>query len=196
MSGFLSKTGGFGLGVFDDFVAAASALSGLAVAALAFAAALLAATHIFTGRVAWRKKRVLFVGSLCGMKDKELLWLSGQLMRLLLVASVVCLGIRPGIPHVLLFAGLFAIEIAAPPYAGAGKLLFSLANNVVIFGAVLATDMLYGFMRDVRGDVRVMTVYVLTALFVVVYSLYFTLRDLCELTERRNGFFASRKGAP
>jgi hypothetical protein len=195
MSGLLSKTGGFGLGIFDDFVAAAVALSNFTVVALIFAALLLASTHIFTGRVAWRKNRVLFVGMLCGMKDRELIWLSGQLLRLLLVTATVCLGIRPGFAHMLMFAGLFAVEIASLPYANVGKLLFSLANNAVIFGAVLAADMLYGFMRDVRGDGRVMTVYVLMALFVVVYSLYFTLRDLCDVTERRNGFSGSRGGA-
>jgi hypothetical protein len=195
MSKLLNTAGGFGLGVFDDFVAAAAALSDFIVAALLAAALLFAATHIFTGRVTWRKKRVLFVGMLCGMKDKELVWLSGQLLRLLLVTAVPCLGLGLGIPHMLLFAGLFAIEAASLPFAGAGKLLFSLASNVVIFGAVLVADMLYGFMRDVRGDHRILLVYALTSLFVVIYSLYFTLRDLCELTERRNGFSESGGGA-
>jgi hypothetical protein len=195
MSGLLGKTRGFGLGLFDDFVAAGAVLSGFVILSLVFAALLFAATHIFTGRVAWRKKRTLFVGMLCGMKDRELVWLSGQLLRLLLTAAIVCLGVRPALPHMLLFAGLFAVEAIFMPYANAGKLIFSFLNNAVIFGAVLAADMLYGFMRDVRGDSRVMTVYVLTALFVVVYSLYFTLRDLCEPTEKRNGFSGGRGGA-
>jgi hypothetical protein len=192
MSGLLGKTSGFGLGLFDDFIAAGAALSAFVVMALVLAALLFAATHIFTGRVAWRKRRTLFVGMLCGMKDKELVWLSGQILRLLFVTATVCLGLRPTLPHMLLFAGLFAVEAASLPHENAGKLIFSFANNLVIFGAVLAADMLYGFMRDVRGDSRVMIVYVLTALFVVMYSLYFTLRDLCDMTEKRNGFSGSR----
>jgi hypothetical protein len=134
----------------------------------------------------WRKKRALVFGMLYGMTDRERIWLSGQISRQIFVVAVVCLGIRTGLPHMLLYAGMFAVEAFSLPFPSPGRLLFSLLNNTVIFGAVLVTDMLYGFLRDVRDDNRILLIYVLMSLFVVLYALYFALRDLSGLLERKN----------
>jgi hypothetical protein len=175
-----------GQNTLDEFIEGVGALWELAIVGMAFAALLFALTIAFTKNIGWRKKRVRFVGLLFGMSGPELLWLSDRLCRQIIIVSILCLGISPGPAHILLFVGLFLVEAAMPPSFGPGRLLFAFVNNAVIFCALLVTGMLADFLRDVRGDARILLVYVLTALFVILYSLYFTLRDVSGLLERKN----------
>jgi hypothetical protein len=177
---------GTGQGLLEDFIAGALSLWEIALFAAAVAALLFILSVVFTKDMSWHKKRASVFGMLYGMKDRERVWLSGQISRQIFVTAVVCLGIRPGLPHMLLYAGIFAIEAFSLPFPSLGRLLFSFVNNAVIFGAVLVTDMLYGFLHEVRDDNRILLIFVLMALFVVLYTLYFTLRDLSGLLERKN----------
>jgi hypothetical protein len=179
----LGKATGYGGGVADVL----ASLSGFAIASLVFAAALFAALRVFTGRMGFGKKRAAFTGFLCGADAGGLVWLSGQLLRLLFVISAAFPAESGSGARSALYAGLSLIEAAAlcARGSGAGKALFSILNNTVIFGAVSAADMLRGFTRDVRGDARIAFVAALTSLFTVLYSLCFTLRDLCDMTRRR-----------
>jgi hypothetical protein len=179
---------GFGRGPREDFLAGVGALWETVLLAAVVAVLLFLLTLVFTKHMGWRKKRAFVFGMLYGMTDRERLWLSGQIVRQICIVSTVCFGVRPGVPHMILFAGLFLIEAAAPPFAGPGRLCFSFANNAVVFGALFVGAMLYGFLRDVRGDARILLIYVLMGLFVSLYALYFTLRDLSVLIEGRNRF--------
>ncbi|MDR2132611.1 MAG: hypothetical protein LBP30_04610 [Clostridiales Family XIII bacterium] len=175
-----------GSGFLDEFIEGVGALWEIALISFVCAALLFVLTVVFTKNMGWQKRRVLFVGMFFGMTGPELLWLADRIFKQIFVVSVLCLGIKPGLSHILLFVGIFLVEVLTPPSFGPGRLLFALVNNAVIFCALLVTGMLSGFLRDVRGDGSVLLIYILMALFVILYSLYFTLRDVGGLLERKN----------
>jgi len=62
--------------------------------------------------------------------------------------------------------------------------LFDLFNSAVICAALLVGNILTGFLQEVRFDWRTITVYVLLAIFISVYSAFFFLRDVARIAQR------------
>lgn len=133
----------------------------------------------FTANLEWSQRRMRVFGLFYNMEPLEILHISTGFLRVLFVAAVVLFALQMKAVHIIFYVVIFLLcnlTFFAPK-----RFLFDLVNAVVVFAALLVGNILMGYYRDVSGDGRIFTVYALLGLFVVVYSLYFYLKDCTDL---------------
>jgi hypothetical protein len=131
----------------------------------------------FCRNLSWDKKRIKFLGLFISLNSRDILWLSVAMLRSLYIISAVIFCLKIKTVHIYFFV-LLCIAYNLLHWRIPG-LFFDLFNSSVEFVALLAGNILIGFMQEVRFDWRTMTIYVLLGLFISVYSAYFLLRDIC-----------------
>lgn len=134
-----------------------------------------------TANLEWTQKRMKVFGVFYNLSNREALWLSAGLLRVLFVAMIACFMVRMEPVHTAFYIALFAAYNAL--LFEPKRMLFDLLNSGVIYAALLVSNILMGFYRDVSGDARVMAVYVLLAIFVCIYSLYFYVKGIADLCQ-------------
>jgi hypothetical protein len=134
----------------------------------------------------WHQKRIKFLGLFINLHTGEILWLCVAILRCFFVVSAAVFCVEIETVHIYFFVMLCVIYNIL--YFRVGGLLFDLLNSAIIFAALLVGNILIGFLQEIRFDWHTMTVYVLLALFISVYSAYFLLRDVSKLIdEKRSG---------
>lgn len=134
--------------------------------------------------VSWAQKRIKFLGLFINLNTREILWLCIAVLRCFFVVSTVAFAVEIETVHICFFVFLcIAYNIL---YFRVVGLLFDLFNSTIEFVALLAGNVLIGFLHEVRFDWQTMTVYVLLALFIAVYATYFLLRDISRLLQRES----------
>ncbi len=131
--------------------------------------------------LSWEDRRLKFLGVFMNLNRKNILWLSVAMLRCFFLLSMIVFCVDIITAHIYFFVLLcIAYNILNLRVT---RLLFDILNSAVQFSALLVGNILVGFMYEVRFDWRTMTVYVLLALFISVYSVYFLLYDVCRLLE-------------
>lgn len=59
------------------------------------------------------------------------------------------------------------------------------ANTILLLGGLYAAGLLSAYMREIQFEWNIFAVYVLLAVFIVLYTLYFFLRDVKEISAKR-----------
>jgi hypothetical protein len=139
---------------------------------------------LLSGNVNWGLKRMKVLGLLFGMPNRDVLWLAQAILREAFIVSVVVFHLRMDSAFIACFAGF--VLIGALSYRGQPlKIVFDVINGAAMGAALLATNVMWGFLNEVRSDRSILLIYILLSVFVAVYSLYFIIKDLGDLFERK-----------
>lgn len=132
-------------------------------------------------KMCWNQKNIKFLGLFINLNNRDILWLCVAVLRCFFVVSTVVFCVEIETVHICFFVLLCIMyNILHPCLVG---FLFDLLNSAIIFAALLVGNILIGFLHEVRFDWHIMTVYVLLGVFIVTYSAYFFLRDVCKLRQ-------------
>lgn len=129
----------------------------------------------------WHQKRLKFLGIFLNLHTKDNLLLCVALLRCLFVVSAVAFCVEIDTAQLCFFIALCVVYNLL--HFRLATFLFDLFNNAVICAALFTGNILIGFLHEVRFDWRTITVYVLLALFITVYSAFFFLRDVSRLVQ-------------
>lgn len=131
--------------------------------------------------LSWEHKRIKFLGLFINMNQWNILWLCVDMLRCFFLVSMIIFCVEIKTAHIYFFILLcIAYNILHLRMPG---LLFDLLNSAIEFTALLVGNILIGYLYEVRFDWRTLTVYVLLAMFISIYSCYFLLRDVSGLLE-------------
>ena len=166
-----------------SFVAVMFDFRWIALSVLAVGFALYAAGGVLAGNLDWNKSSVAFFGLFFGLGDRHLFWLSAGLMRVVFVGAMLIFRVQIKPSHTVLYLLLFLL--CGLLRGNFTRLLFDLVNSAVIYASLLVANIFSGFYSQINGDWRVMSVYVLMALFVILYTLYSYLKELAGLLKER-----------
>ncbi|WP_101876343.1 hypothetical protein [Lachnoclostridium edouardi] len=91
----------------------------------------------------------------------------------------------------IIYIGVLAVAgIALGNLSGSVKKLAAEAGNTVLLACgMYAGGLLTAYMREIQFEWSIMAVYVLLGLFMILYCLYFFLRDVKTISEERLGIY-------
>lgn len=145
----------------------------------------------------WNQKRVKFLGIFTGLSGRELAWLSFSFVRCVLIISIVAFRLQfrldttPGLANLYAYVALCVGCIVLLPRVR--RMLVDIVNSIVVFGALIVANILNGYLIDVQSDSLTMTIYVLIAIFISVYAVYFLFRDIADMLAAK-GIKKRRRG--
>jgi hypothetical protein len=175
--------------MFTEFLLALLDFKWLAVIGIPLGIIMLALGLKFARHINFQQKRVKVFGILYGLKNHEMLWVTTGLLRVLFVLTILAFGIKIKATDTFLtantvfFIALFFLHTLLRP--SAKRFFFGLLNCGAIYAALIVGNILYGFYSEVRSDWEILSVYVLLALFLFVYALYFYFKDIMELLQEK-----------
>lgn len=149
--------------------------------------------RISLARFGWNKRMMKIHGYFIGLSALDLLRTSLFYLRLaLLVWCLVSMDVaRPVYIAMLLCFGMILGVLSRRPR----KILEETGNTALLLGGMYAAGLLLAYMREIQFETNIFLVYVLLGSFIVLYSLYFFLRDIKEISsgkkwrrERENGY--------
>ena len=134
-------------------------------------------------RFGWNRRLMKLHGYFIGLSGPELLRTSLFYLRLaLLVWCLVSMDVaRPVYVAMLLCFGIFLGILGRRPR----KILEETGNTALLLGGMYAAGLLLAYMREIQFEMNIFLVYVLLGSFIVLYSLYFFLRDIKEVSSGR-----------
>lgn len=130
------------------------------------------------------QRRWKFLGIFAGLRANEILWMAFLAARYAFIVAVVAFNLKLTIAHHCCFAVLCLGCILLIPRAKRAALDF--VNSVVVYASLMVTNMMHGFLAEVRSDVYLLVVSLLLAVFLVIYTTYFLLKDLADMLRDRN----------
>lgn len=106
-------------------------------------------------------------------------------LRVLLI--VWCVGTM-NMDHIVYIVLLSGFGILSGLLAGSvRKLLSEFCNTVLLLCGIYAGGLLITYMREIRFEWSILCVYGLLGSFMILYSIYFFLRDIRAISEERQG---------
>jgi hypothetical protein len=126
--------------------------------------------------LSWNQKRMKVFGILYSSSKLEALWLSAGLLRVLFVMSIAIFSVRMEASHTVFYVILVALCNVL--FFTPKRCIIDLLNAAIIYGTLLVSNILMGYYRDVNGDTRIFSVYLLLSIFVVIYSVYHGLKTI------------------
>ena len=133
----------------------------------------------------WRSRRMSVYGLLVNLPDRDILRLAVSVARLCYAAGVAFSFSELQLPHYLMLL-LLCLPFDLIRFHPL-RLLFSVVNGVLLAAALFAGDMLISYIREVRPEPGIFAIYILLALFIVLYAVYLTMRDVQQLALERIG---------
>lgn len=136
-----------------------------------------------SAEISWQQRRIKVLGVLYQLTTREQLLAAVGLFRLLFIAVILLFGIYMQLSHTLLYILLFvcANGLSFAPK----KLVFDFLNSSVVYVALVVSNLLIGFYRDATGDGLMLIIYILLAIFILQYALYFYLKSLYTLLQEK-----------
>lgn len=135
--------------------------------------------YLFCKKTEWYQIRFKFLGLFINLKTLDVAWLCTVLSRCFFVISVVVFCTKMETVHIYFYI-LLCLSYNLLNFR-VMSILFDLINSAIIFAALLAGNILVGYLQEVIFDWRTLTVYILLAFFIILYSIYFLLRDISSL---------------
>jgi hypothetical protein len=136
---------------------------------------------LLSANITWTRRRLKFLGIFYNLKAREQLWLAVGIVKVLFVASVMFFWVELTIHHICFYGALYVL--ANILMFKVRRFLMDTINTAAIFVAMVVSNLVSGYYWDVSGDAMIMTVCVLLALFVTMYTLYFYFKDTCDILE-------------
>jgi hypothetical protein len=132
----------------------------------------------------WRQRRLRFFGIFYGLNRRETLWMASGLVRLLFVIAIVVFAQRiTSLAFTAFYVALLLLCVTL--FFSVKRALFDIVNSAVIYVALGVGSVLMGYYRDVNGDARMFTVYVLLGIFIVLYVAYHYVKGITELMQHK-----------
>lgn len=138
-------------------------------------------------RFGWSGKLIKIHGLFTDLTTPDQIQVCSLYLRLVMVLyAVVTMTVgRPVYPAMLIcfggILGIFSRRIR--------KLLEELGNTLLLLGGFYAEGLLVAYMREIRYENSIFIVYVLAGLFVALYTAYFFLRDIKNISEGRQKIY-------
>jgi hypothetical protein len=165
-------------------LAAVLAMQDFLWAALAVAVLLTLGLVLGTGNVDWKKRRMKVLGLLFGLRSVDALWISSAVIRVVFVISVVLFHIEMSLPFLVFYAAVFLLGLLTLRRSPS-KYIVEIVSGVVTGAALVVTNIMWSFLMEVRSDTAILIVYILLSVFMALYTLYVSVKDLGDLFERR-----------
>ena len=152
-----------------------------------------AAACVLTAKFSWNGKNRLMYGWFYNRTDRELAFVSMVVLQLLFVVSCAVCGTAMELPCLAAFVILAFIKWCVGRMTG--MFLRDLINGVLEFTAFFVGNILSGYLRETHFNAAVMVVLVLLRGFLVIYQVYFSLKDV-SVTDPDMGFGKREKKKP
>lgn len=130
-----------------------------------------------------RQSRVRALGLFYGLGPRQRLAFSGLYLRLMFVLA--CLIWQTDIQAVHLIYLAAAGLVAGFLTASFGGLFQELVNSLLLGAGLLAGNLLIAYTKEIQFEWSIMAVYALLGCFILLYCLYFFIRDIRKLSEGR-----------
>ena len=169
--------------MWDDFMRVLLDFKFIILIALALGIIIAAAASRLTLGLKFDQQRWKFLGIFAGLRANEILWLAFLAARYAFIIAVVAADLKLTTAHHFGYAALCLGCILLIPRAKRAAL--DLINSVVVYASLMVTNMLNGFLKDVRSDKFVLIISLLLAVFLVVYVTYFLFKDLADMLRDR-----------
>lgn len=140
-----------------------------------------------TRRFGWQNRNMVVYGFFFGLDRRQALWMAASLLWFLMVASSAVFLVEMEYAHLMMLLLLTACKIVSHSKRRMYLTVYlrDLFNSGLVFFALLLENLLHSYLRDTRFQWQIAVILAALALFVVVYSLYFLLRDMELLVSER-----------
>lgn len=140
---------------------------------------------VFCDRLYMNSRRMRFYGLFFAMGQRQLLQLSIATVWLLFVLSCTLFTLKRDPAFALLLLTLcFAFQLVRfQPKV----FVVDLLNNIVVYGSLIAQDLLLSYLQEVKFQWGILTVYLLLVLFTLQYTLFFYLRTVSGILSSGTG---------
>ncbi len=129
------------------------------------------------------QRRWKFLGIFAGLRTNEIVWMAFLAARYAFIIAVVAFNLKLTLAYHGCYALLCLGCMLLIPRAKRAALDF--VNSVVVYASLMVTNMLHSYYLVGRPDVFVLVISLLLAVFLVVYTTYFLLKDLAEMLRDR-----------
>ena len=152
-----------------------------------------AAACVITASFSWNGRGRILYGWFYNRTDRELAFVSMVILQFLYVVSCAVCGTGMDLSCLAVFAVLAFLKWSFGRMTG---IFFrDLVNGVLEFMALFVGNILSGYLKETHFNTAVMIVLVLLRVFLVVYQLYFSLKDI-SVTDPEMGFGKRKKVQP
>ena len=154
-------------------------LSAAIAVALVLEIALLFGTKTF----GWQRRNLWIYGFFFGLTKAQCYFLAASWLWLVFVATSALFVVNMQICHLALLLLLSAAKYGA--WKRKITLLRDLFNSVLLFAAMMAENLLYSYLMETRFQIQIVVVLCLLILFIALYAIYFTVKDVQSLMQFR-----------
>ncbi len=160
-------------------------LKGYMAAAAASAAVLSVLYRISLIGFGWNKKRIRVHGYFIGLSFRDQVRTSCFYLRLvMLLWSLITMNVTKSVYPVMLICFGITLGILGKSVRA---MLEEAGNTVLLLGGMYAAGLLLTYMREIQFERNIFLVYILLSSFMVLYSLYFFLRDIKNVSRGKRG---------
>ena len=154
-------------------------LSAAIIVALVLEIALALGTRSF----GWQKRNLWIYGFFFGLTKSQCYFLAASWLWLIFVVTSAVFVVEMQVCHLALLLLLSAAKYGA--WKRKLILLRDLFNSVLLFAAMMAENLLYSYLMETRFQIQIVVVLCLLILFIALYAIYFTVRDMQSLMQFR-----------
>lgn len=149
------------------------------IVALAMEIALLFGTKHF----GWQRKNLWIYRFFFGLTRPQCCFLAASWLWLLFTATSALFVVDMQLCHLAMLLLLSAAKFTA--WKRMQMLLRDLFNSVLLFAAMMAENLLHSYLLETRFQFPIFIILGLLIVFIILYALYFTLRDMYLLAKDR-----------
>lgn len=137
-----------------------------------------------TRKFSWKRRNRAIYGALLNRTDRELVGVSAILMQWLFILSGAVCGTEVELPHLMFLLVLPFVKLGAG--LGMGIWFRDCLNGGLLFGTLLVSNILSGYLKETRFNIFVVVILVLLKIFAVFYVTYFGMKDMFVCFSRRS----------
>ncbi len=177
--------------MFGRIIDAVWMLKGYMASAVGLSFLLWLLYRISLRRFRWDGKSIRLHGFFTDLSERDRIRVSCLYLRLVMVVyAVVTMTVgRPVYPVMLICFGVILGLLGCR----VRKIVEEAGNTLLMLGGLYAGGLLLAYMREIRFENSIFAVYVLAGLFMVLYTAYFFLRDIKNISEGRKKIHGNLK---
>ncbi len=131
----------------------------------------------------WTSFRVRIFGIFYGLGQRGMIAMSFLYLRLMFVLTCTVMMTDIKVQHMLMLV-LLGLPAGLCSAALTG-LLREAVNSALLLAGLLAGNLLVNYMKEIQFDWSIIAVYVLLGMFMILYCLYFMLKDIRSISMGR-----------
>ncbi len=142
-------------------------------------------THSF----GWQKRNLWLYAFFFGLTRAQCVFLSVSWLWLICMVSNAMFLVNVQICHLIMMILLSVTKFVA--WKRKKIFIRDLFNSILLFAAMMAENLLYSYLLETRFQLPIVVILLMLIVFIILYAVYFTMRDLLDLVQ----FRAIRKDA-